>query len=144
MSQIRKYIEEIKEVLRIHEDFKHLAEYFDDYNVESESKTIAKSLYERDRPALAIETYVNMTNEDLDEKANEIGEELSELRAMDPVVKMRNAKILAMTPQVFMGRFVPIFDASDRMGLNVDHIFIDEIGYCNVINICLYSHPASP
>lgn len=135
MSQIRKYIREIKDVLESNEDFKHLADDFDEYNVKTKSKEIAEVLYERDRPALGIETYIDMTNEELDKKADTLRRELSELEVMNPVVKMRTAKILAMTPQVFMGRFAPNEDSYGRVGLKVDHIFIDEIGYCNVINI---------
>jgi hypothetical protein len=135
MSQIRKYIWEIKNVLKSNEDFKCLADDFDEYNLKIKSERIAKALYERDRPALGIEMYRDMTNEELDELVTDLKKELSELEEMDPIVKMRTAKILAMTPQVFMGRFAPFSDSYGRVGLNVDHIFIDEIGYCNVINI---------
>lgn len=134
MSQIRKYIHEIKEVLSTSRDFEKLAEDFDEYNVKIKAEAIAKVLYERPRPALAIDDYIHMTDEELKEHLSVLEAEIEELRAMSPEARIGGAKILAMTPQVFMGRLSPV-PGSDKPALDADHIFIDEVGYCNVINI---------
>ena len=51
---------------------------------------------------------------------------------LDPELKERRVRIIAMTPQRLMMRYSP--DGSDRPSLNVDRIFLDEAGYTSLIN----------
>ncbi len=134
MKQIRIYIREIKAVLSDSETYGHLADDFDEYNVQTKAKIIADVLYKRSRPALDIEIYKTMSDEDIEELMEPLKREIAELEKSDSSKKAEDAKVLAMTPQVFMGRFAPMSDISDKMGLNVDHIFVDEVGYCSLIN----------
>ncbi len=132
LSQIKKYFDEIKKVLMGDKRFSELVIGVDEYNLRTKAKEISFHLYNRPRPASDIKTYKEWTREDLEAKKAEIEAELDKLRVMHPVVKTREAKILAMTPQVFMGRFAP--PESFGMKLDVDHIFVDEVGYCNLVN----------
>jgi hypothetical protein len=53
---------------------------------------------------------------------------------LDSSDKVKTARLLAMTPQTLMGRFSPVEDPDSGLSLlSVDHIFIDEVGYCNVL-----------
>lgn len=135
MKQVRTYIREIKAVLSESESYKNLTDDFDEYNVKTKAKIIADTLYNRPRAALDIEMYKNMTNEELDELMEPLRKEVEELERFSSSKKAEDAKVLAMTPQVFMGRFAPIPEIGDKMLLNADHIFVDEVGYCNLINI---------
>ncbi|MBO4568631.1 MAG: AAA family ATPase, partial [Candidatus Methanomethylophilaceae archaeon] len=70
----------------------------------------------------------------LTKKIDEATRRISELTAMDTVVKSKTSRLLAMTPQTLMGRFSPVEDPDSGLSkLSVDHIFIDEVGYCNVL-----------
>lgn len=135
MKQIRTYIREIRNVLSESESYRHLADDFDEYNVETKAKIIADTLYNRHRPALDIEMYQKMTNEELDGLMEPIKKDIEELEKLHSSKKVEEAKVLAMTPQVFMGRFVPVAEVGEKAALNADHIFVDEVGYCNLINV---------
>lgn len=135
MRQVRIYIKEIKAILSQSESYRHLTDDFDEYNVHTKAKIIADALYNRPRPALEIEMYEKMTNEELEELMIPLAEEAEKLKESDSSKKAEEAKVLAMTPQVFMGRFAPVPDIKGVMWLNADHIFIDEVGYCNLINV---------
>ncbi len=47
---------------------------------------------------------------------------------------LEHAKIVACTPQKYVMKFNPNGCGKSTPGLEADHIFIDEAGYCNVMN----------
>lgn len=48
--------------------------------------------------------------------------------------KLEDARIIACTPQMYMMRFYPNGCGNVKPELGAEHIFIDEAGYCNLIN----------
>lgn len=77
--------------------------------------------------------FAGMDEKEIADRIESIRDEIEHLRGQDPDSRMRNARIIAMTPHKLMMSFGPR-DAEGRKTLEVDHIFIDEAGYCNALN----------
>jgi len=134
-SQIREYFKEIRVIVSSNEKFKHILDDVDEFNYKTRSQEIAKWLYNRPRPNVNIEEYDKYTDKDLLDKIGELIKKKAELEALDPIVRMSTTKIVAITPQTFMARFSPKERTGIKVPFDFDHIFIDEVGYCNVIQI---------
>ncbi len=59
---------------------------------------------------------------------------IDRLRPLIEEKKVEDSLIIACTPQMYMSRFVPNGKESDKPCLNTRHIFVDEAGYCNLMN----------
>ena len=134
MSQIRQYYKEIGEVVSSNDKFKHLMDGVDEYNYRPKAEELSKFLYERDRPANAIADYKDATYDDLIVLKLALAIEINELRSLEPEAKIDTAKIVATTPPTFMNRLSPGADGPGAE-FKFDHIFIDEVGYCNVTQV---------
>jgi hypothetical protein len=134
MSQIRKYFEEIRAIISNKVQFAHLLDGVDEYNYRTKSAEISEFLYNRPRPAFAIEDYKDQNAYDLQNILDQLQNELADLESIHPTSYLREAKIVATTPQTFMGRFAPPGRYKGlAVAIQADHIFIDEACYCNVI-----------
>ncbi len=56
------------------------------------------------------------------------------LRTLASEKNLEEAKIIACTPQMYMMRFSPNGCGETTPELGAEHIFVDEAGYCNVMN----------
>lgn len=91
-------------------------------------------LFDRERPAAEIEEYSCWTDEDLIGTMFELEAEAEELRTRTTVDRLHRAQIVAATPFQFISRFRPRGSPEDgRMELDVDWIFLDEAGYCGLV-----------
>lgn len=134
MSQIRKYYKEIGAVVSSNERFKHLMDGVDEYNYRPKAVEISKFLYERARPANAIADYQDMTYDELNIIKVALAIEITKLMKLDPKARIDTAKLIATTPPTFMNRLSPGKDGPGAE-FKSDHIFIDEVGYCNVVQV---------
>lgn len=91
-------------------------------------------LYGRPRPALDMEEYQEMGETALASLARRLERRLAELVAEEPRFDTSTARVLAMTPQTLMSRFRPKGSEGDKEELRVDRIFLDEAGYCSLLN----------
>ena len=92
------------------------------------------SLYDRERPAADIEEYSEWSDEDLMCAIMETEREIRELASKATAGRMGKAAIIAATPHQFLSRFRPRGSKEDgRPELDVDHIFLDEAGYCGLV-----------
>lgn len=138
MEQVMTYLDQIKLIVSQNPKMADLVGNIDEYNVREAAPAVAKRLYDRPRPAAEIEEYQGQSEAELLAQAQELEQELAKLRALEPTARAETARIVAATPQSFMKRFAPPHsEPQEGMSvLQVDHIFIDEAGYCNVIQ-CL-------
>ena len=67
-------------------------------------------------------------------KIEEIEEDIERLSPLMAEKDLECARIVACTPQMYMMRFHPNGCGKDKPELGADHIFVDEAGYCNVMN----------
>ena len=130
-SEIRAAWDEIVAVVKQNNELIGLVSNVDLTNLRSRADGICKTLMNRSRPELDIEQYQEMTDSELRELIFQNNEELMELEPYDTAVRMRKVKVMAMTPFILMSRRRSMFD--DGGIVDVNHIFIDEAGYANLI-----------
>jgi hypothetical protein len=135
MSQIYPYLEEIKGVISTHPRLNHIADTIDEYNFDKKMKYILDTLFaERQRPANELLDYRDWSLEKVEKTITKILQEKDGLDSFGPCARENTAKIIAVTPQTLMGRFCPKGGQSSSLQpLDIDHIFIDEVGYSNLI-----------
>ena len=76
------------------------------------------------------------TDDAIQRKRDEIDKKVSELKPDTTESRAEKASLIAMTPLALMGRFCP--EGQEVEGfqeLRVDHIFVDEAGYCSMIHL---------
>ncbi len=100
------------------------------------------ALYDRDRPALDIEEYRNMTDSDVVGMISLLERELESISSRCTSRRVKDVSIVAGTPLQFISRFRPRGSADDgRMELDADRIFLDEAGYCSLMHaIALFTN----
>lgn len=95
---------------------------------------LVDAIYGRQRPASDLEEYEAWSDADLIAGMLETEKELEMLRAGSPNARVQEAAVLAMTPHQYLSRFRPRgTDEDGRMELDVNHIFLDEAGYCGLV-----------
>ena len=95
---------------------------------------IVAALYDRERPASEIGEYSGWSDADLISEMLSLGAEAESLRSKDTRDRLERARVIASTPQQFLSRFRPRGSEEDpRLELDVDRIFLDEAGYCGLV-----------
>ncbi len=128
-AQIMEYWEEIAEVLSGKPEFSSLTEGVDEFNLRSKVSRIRSLLKERGRLFLDIEYYKDYSDQDLAMMAMGNQSEMG-CFGVSSESRSKKVKIMAMTPYILMGR-PSLFEEGGIV--DVDHIFIDEAGYANLI-----------
>lgn len=103
---------------------------------------VRDSLYVRDRPAADIEEYLEWSDADIVSEIADLRAEEDALRRRSTGNRIASASIVAGTPHQFISRFRPKGSPEDqRMELDVDRIFLDEAGYCGLVQaLALFSN----
>lgn len=101
----------------------------------SESLRLLKdAMFRRQRPATAISEFDDWTDGDISDKIAELRAEAETYRLRSTGDRISKASIIAGTPHQFISRFRPRgSDEDGRMELDVDRIFLDEAGYCGLV-----------
>ncbi len=95
---------------------------------------VHQALFERPRPATMIREYMDWSDADIIERIMDLKGEVESIRMRTTGGRIQNARIIAGTPHQFISRFRPRgSDEDGRMELDVDRIFLDEAGYCGLI-----------
>lgn len=95
---------------------------------------VCTALYDRERPAAGIEEYTHWSDQNLMAALFETRRELEDLISVDTGARVERASLIASTPHQFISRFRPRRSEDDgRPVLDVDHIFLDEAGYCGLM-----------
>lgn len=134
MDQIDPYLDEIKGVLKIGAKFIDIADSIDEYDIVRKVASIRSYLYDRPRPASELVEFRDWDLTKVVDELNILLEEKDELDSQSTQARATSAKIIAMTPQTMMGRFGPE-GIGGMHKIDIDHIFVDEVGYCCAINI---------
>ena len=114
-------------------EFKFLMSQTNEVNISSDIYRIRDHLFNRDIPILEVEKYSTIPTEKICGMIDEFGKQIQELKDYQSTVKMGSSKIIAMTPHTLMlyrGRFFP-----EEPAIKIDHVFIDEAGYANMIQM---------
>lgn len=113
-----------------------------DMTAEEQLKAIEDCIFERRRPAAQIREYSEMTLGDMMSLSTQLEEEADALRTSTSSCRIAKARIIAATPQQFISRFRPKGSEDDgRIELDVDRIFLDEAGYCGLVQaLALFSN----
>jgi len=77
--------------------------------------------------------YADMSVEDLQKKVSILEEKIKELENKSTEQRLKEAQVIALTVDGFIGRFSPLDNNDFRYNLNISHVFMDEAGYCNLI-----------
>lgn len=91
-------------------------------------------IYGRDRSRYLTEDLASRSNEELESKVKTLGDDIDRLLASDPKADINKCKVVAMTLSKFIVSYGPE-QYGGRHPLQVDHIFVDEAGYCNAAQI---------
>lgn len=126
-------IESIRAVCNLSSSTKHLADA-SDIPPKQFAEEVSALLFERERPALHIMEYEDMTEGDIRDEISSLEAEIEELRKSSMRSRIASSRVIAATPQQFIARFRPKGSEEDgRTELDVDRIFLDEAGYCGLI-----------
>ena len=110
--------------------------------VSSSAERLREALYDRERPAAAIAEYEGWSDSEIASRMMRLESEADALRRRSTGNRILGAPIIAGTPQQFISRFRPRGWPEDgRMELDVDRIFLDEAGYCGLVQaLSLFSN----
>lgn len=129
-AQIMDYWSEIKIIVGSHQELSGYVENIDEFNLRARVSSIRSRLKERDRPSLEITHYKDSTDAELSLIIEDNNKRLAEYEKYGTGYRSKHVKIMAMTPFTLMGR-PSLFEEGGIV--DVDHIFIDEAGYANLI-----------
>lgn len=138
-ERIEGILDKIREVVAFDDHLSNIMSEVDGYSVGGNLNDIYDEFFSRDRPALDF--YRDTPTSDMEKRVDYLQERIEELEPLTSLSRVENAKIVAMTPQVFMGRFHPRgSDDTITLEFDFDHIFVDEVGYCGLMNmLCFFS-----
>lgn len=77
--------------------------------------------------------YADVSVQDLQQKISFDEEKIKELENKSTEQRLKEAQVIALTVDGFIGRFSPLDNNDFRYNLNISHVFMDEAGYCNLI-----------
>ncbi len=108
-------------------------------------RTLAEArsvLYDRDRPALGIPEYSDMSDSEISDLIRSLKDEAERISSRCTSRRVRDVSVIAGTPLQFISRFRPRGSEDDgRMELDADRIFVDEAGYCSLMHaLTLFSN----
>ncbi len=130
-EDIGALIESIRGILEGYDSFRNLLDDVNPGNVDSKMDILRKEMDAVDKSRLSSDYYSKMTEDDIDEERKKTLMERSKLEIRETNNRITTVKIMAMTPYIFMSRRRTLFGEGGIV--DVDHIFIDEVGYSNLI-----------
>ena len=112
--------------------YKLNARMTDRRNILSNARPIFNMVYGHDSSAYFEGALADASDEELKKTVDELDTEISKLHPKDGDTDLDSMKVVAMTLSRFIISFGPE-DVGDRRALDVDHVFVDEAGYCNCV-----------
>lgn len=134
VPELREAVDGLRGFLSMRPDTRDRMGDFDDRDALEVLSEIRSMIYDRQRPAVEIEEYSSWSDADLLAAIFETEREIEEMRTGGVSRKLEDARIIASTPHQFISRLRPRGSKEDgRPELYVDHIFLDEAGYCGLM-----------
>ena len=124
-------IDAITGILADHETFSHITEGVDHTNIAQRIDIIEALMNNVDKSKLYEKKYANMDVDAIEQERTRLLKEINEKEKLETNHRIKTVKIMAMTPYVLMSRRKALFEEDGIV--DVDQIFIDEVGYCNLI-----------
>ena len=101
-------------------------------NIAEDVPRVRKLIYDRDRSDYLENDLKGRSDDSLDAWLTEMAGQIASLRPKDRSSNLDNFKVVAMTLSKFIISYGPDGDER-RRSLDVDHVFVDEAGYCNCL-----------
>ena len=134
VPELREAVDGLRGFLSMRPDTRDRLRDFDDRDAHDVLSEIRSMIYDRQRPAVEIEEYSSWSDADLLAVIFETEREIEEMRTGGVSRRLEDARIIASTPHQFISRLRPRGSREDgRPELYVDHIFLDEAGYCGLM-----------
>ena len=134
VPELREAVDGLRGFLSMRPDTRDRMGDFDDRDALEVLSEIRSMIYDRQRPAVEIEEYSSWSDADLLAAIFETEREIEEMRTGGVSRRLEDARIIASTPHQFISRLRPRGSKVDgRPELFVDHIFLDEAGYCGLM-----------
>lgn len=134
VPELREAVDGLRGFLSMRPDTRDRIGDFDDRDALEVLSEIRSMIYDRQRPAVEIEEYSSWSDADLLAAIFETEREIEEMRTGGVSRRLEDARIIASTPHQFISRLRPRGSEEDgRPELYVDHIFLDEAGYCGLM-----------
>ena len=134
VPELREAVDGLRGFLSMRPDTRDRMRDFDDRDAHEVLSEIRSMIYDRQRPAVEIEEYSSWSDADLLAAIFETEREIEEMRTGGVSRRLEDARIIASTPHQFISRLRPRGSREDgRPELYVDHIFLDEAGYCGLM-----------
>ena len=134
VPELREAVDGLRGFLSMRPDTRDRMGDFDDRDALEVLSEIRSMIYDRQRPAVEIEEYSSWSDADLLAAIFETEREIEEMRTGGVSRRLEDARIIASTPHQFISRLRPRGSEEDgRPELYVDHIFLDEAGYCGLM-----------
>lgn len=76
---------------------------------------------------------LELSAEDVENRLQELNCEVKKLYESSTQKRIKDVSVIAATVDSYLSKFTFNKDESNKLSLDVDHIFLDEAGYCNLI-----------
>lgn len=129
---LMKEMEPILDAMKEDERYRLNANRVNQSNIAENVPRIRTLIYGHDRSEYLDGDYKSRSDDSLSAWLTEIEGQIGSLRPRDRSSKLENFKVVAMTLSKFIISYGPEGD-DRRRGLDVDHVFVDEAGYCNCL-----------
>ena len=130
---LKSEIGKLKEKLSCYPEFQFLMDQTNEVNISSDIYRIRDRLYNRDVPVLSNQKYAKLSDSQLRDRIDKCNKEIKELKEYQSTARMGSSKIIGMTPHKLMQYSDKFF--GDDPSIHIDHVFVDEAGYANMIQM---------
>lgn len=133
-GKLLKMMKPLLDVMRADPRYSVIASGISERNVVGDAKRVYDLIYNRDRSSIVDEELLSRSEDELVSQRDEVLRDIKKLTSEDAKADINSCKVVAMTLSKFIMSFGPD-SVNARSGLNVDHVFVDEAGYCNCIQV---------
>lgn len=131
-KSLMKAMEPVLDAMKEDERYRINANRVNQGNIAENIPRIRSLLYDHDRSEYLEGDYRNRSDDSLSDWLTEIEMQIDSLRPRDRSSNLDDFKVVAMTLSKFIITYGPKGD-DRRRTLDVDHVFVDEAGYCNCL-----------
>ena len=131
-KSLMKAMEPVLDAMKEDERYRINANRVNQGNIAENIPRIRSLLYDHDRSEYLEGDYRNRSDDSLSDWLTEIEMQIDSLRPRDRSSNLDDFKVVAMTLSKFIVTYGPKGD-DRRRTLDVDHVFVDEAGYCNCL-----------
>lgn len=131
-KSLMKSMEPVLDAMKEDERYRLNANRVNQGNIVENIPRIISLIYDHDRTDYLEGDLMNRTDESLESWLTDIEGQIGSLRPKDRASDFGSIRVVAMTLSKFIISYGPVGD-EHRRALDVDHVFVDEAGYCNCL-----------